>query len=575
MGIVDDLLRMQAQMATDRAYWEDAWRDIADMVYPSSSRLFSGASGVSTIGSEIRNDPAQKPSSIERSRELYDPTAVWAAERLTSGMESLVIPRAQKWHSLSLDDPFDPEPTDLQEEWLDRLRDYLFAVRYDAKSNFALSAQKAMRSTCVFGTGILYSEENLGRRNVDPVKAPFFYRHVPLIEAYLGVNAYDVVDKCIRLVDMPARAAVDYFGSDNVSAKVREKAASPENAEKPVTFCHAVLPRDEAGDYKTKKAGFDFASFWFEPETKHLIKDSGFRTFPYHVMWWDQDDHSAYGRSPAMAVMPSIKMLQPMKKASLQSMQQLVKPPLATMPGVYRSRLNLNPGAVNPGYLDETGRLKAQPLVTTTMNPQGVNALLESERAIVTQGMYVNLFQILVDNPQMSATEAMLRANEKGDLLGPAGAKMEHGLGLAVDREIDIIGSLRAFDEPSPLAPPGNMNGKQVHVRVTGPLARLRRMAEYQGMTEIMAMVGNFAQYDQSVLDRLDADETLEMMREIRGAPRRMFKTDDEVATIRQTKAAQLEQQNAMMMAGQMADAAGKATPALKAMSAANQGMAA
>lgn len=164
----------------------------------------------------------------------------------------------------------------------------------------------------------------------------------------------------------------------------------------------------------------------------------------------------------------------------------------------------------------------------------------------------------------------MLRANEKGEQLGPAGAKIESGIAQGVDREVDIVQRKGAFEAGSPLEPPASIGGKNVSPAFTGPLARMRRMAELQGVQTVLQMGSALAQYDQGVLVRIDADETLELTREISGAPRKMFKRDEVVAQTREAQAQQMEQAAALQMAQGMATAAKDATPAMQAMAQAN-----
>lgn len=569
MGVVEDLFRMQQVMAYDRAFWEDAWRDLAQVYMPSSSHLYDYGGGTYALTGAAREMTgiANNPTSVRRGRELYDATGAWAADRLTAGMESLITPRAQKWHNFTNDDPFGRQSTDIEEEWQDSLRDYLFTARYSPKANFALANQKRLRNTTVFGTGIVYLEENEGRRGVDPVKTPFFYKSLPLIECYLGIDAFDDVDKNIRVVEFTARAAAQYFKDTGgtISAKLQEKANDPAQCEKPVTLLHTVIPREEAGEYSDRRRHQPFASFWVEVDTKHLVRSSGYSSFPFSVTWWEQTDGSAYGQSPAMMMLADVKMLQVMSKTAAQAAQQLVKPPMATRKGIYRERLNLNSGAINPGYLDEQGRPMAAPILAGA-DPGWAERIMELKRNSVREGMYTNLFQILVDNPQMTATEALIRANEKGELLGPSGAKIEGGIASGVDREIDIITRKGAFEQGSPLEPPQSMVGKDISVQFTGPLARLRRMQELQGVESVLGLAERIGKYDPTILDRMDTDETLELAREIGGAPRKMLKTDDEVASIRQQRAQQQERQAALMATEQLAGAAGKATPAIKAI---------
>lgn len=577
MGVVEDLFRMQQVMAFDRHYWEDAWREIAQVYMPSASHLYDYGGTGQVVNSAARemSGHTRQPTSVNRGRELYDATGAWAVDRLTAGMESLITPRGQKWHSFTLDDPFGREPIDVEEEWLDKLRDYAFDARYSARSNFSLANQKRLRTTTAFGTGIVYSEENEGRRGIDPVKTPFFYKSLPLIECYLGIDNFDDVDKCIRLTEWSARSAARYFDEvgGTISDKLRAKAEDPAQADKTVTLMHAVLPREEAGEYKDKRRNAPYASFWIEVDTKHLVKSGGYFTFPFSTTWWEQTDGSAYGQSPAMMMLADVKMLQVMNKSAAQAAQQAVKPPMATRKGIYRERLNLNNGAINPGYLDDQGRPMAAPIVTGA-NPSWAERIIENKRNAVREGLYTNLFQILIDNPQMTATEALLRANEKGELLGPAGAKIEAGVALGIERELDIITRKGAFEQGSPLEPPQSMIGRNVGAKFTGPLARLRRAQEMQGVGAVLEIAGQIAQYDPAVMDRIDTDDTLEIAREVGGAPRKMFHTDEEVATTRQARAQQQEQAAALAATEQMANAAGKATPALQAMSQAQRGAA-
>lgn len=54
--------------------------------------------------------------------------------------------------------------------------------------------------------------------------------------------------------------------------------------------------------------------------------------------------------------------------------------------------------------------------------------------------VFITLFQILVDNPQMTATEAMLRAQEKGQLLAPTAGRIQaEFLGTLILRKLTLL----------------------------------------------------------------------------------------------------------------------------------------
>ncbi len=566
MGIVDDLLVRQTALASERIHWESVWQDIVALAMPFASQRFSRtpASWASAPLTGFEN----RPEATERSRELYDSTAAVAVDRLTAAMESMVTPRAARWHGLAMDDrlsrraaggaaggPAATASNSAEEEWFDGLTDYLFAARYDTRSGFALANQRAVRAACGIGTGVVYVEENFGYRGLDPSAVPFLYRSLPIAECYLGVDAFDEVDQCFRLHDMSARAAVSYFGEDKVSPKLKEMAGDAKRQDTKVRILHAVMPREDAGE-AAGAARMPFASFWLEVESRHLISRSGFEEFPFIVYHWDQSDGSPYGQSPVMAVLSDLKMLQVMNKNAVQASQQMIKPPMATMAGVYGRRLNLNPGKTNPGYLGEDGRLKVQPLITG-QNPRLAEGLIEAKRNGVRESLYVNLFQSLIDAPQMTATEAMIRQTEKAELLGPAGAKIQAGLSRLVTREIAILERRGVFRPGSPLAPPAGLAGATVNVKFTSPLDRQRRMADVQGVQATLEMAGKLAAIDPSVMDRIDVDESLDIAQKTFGAPRRMLKDDETVAAARFERA-EAEQGAQLAALGQMAQALGQ-----------------
>ena len=548
MALVDDLMTRQAALASERIQWESVWQDVVALAMPFSSRLYSRMSG--SAGGSLATTPLtgfeNRPEAAERSRELYDSTAAVALDRLTAAMESMVTPRAARWHGLARDKrsgavavlpgngPAGADGDGAEAEWFDALTDHLFAVRYDTRSGFALANQRAIRAACGIGTGIVHVEENFGYRGLDPDAVPFLYRALPIAECFLGADAYGETDQCFRLHDMSARNAAAYFGAERISPKLREMADDPRRRDQKVRILHAVMPREETG--KDNRGDMAFASFWVETEGRHLIARSGFEEFPFIVYHWDQCDGSPYGQSPIMAVLSDLKMLQVMNRNAVQASQQMIKPPMATMAGIYGRRLNLNPGKTNPGHLGEDGRLKVQPLITG-QNPRLAEGLIEAKRASVRESLYINLFQSLVDAPQMTATEAMIRQNEKAELLGPAGAKIQAGLSRLVGREIAILERRGAFRPGAPLAPPPSLAGSSVHVRFTSPLERQRRMGDVQGVQATLEMAGRLAAIDPAVIDRIDADASLDIARETFGAPRRMLKPDEEVAVTRLERA--------------------------------------
>src|SRR5262249_28550024 len=138
--------------------------------------------------------------------------------------------------------------------------------------------------------------------------------------------------------------------------------------------------------------------------------------FPFACSRYDQTPLEVYGRGPAQMVLPALKTLNAQKRTFLKQGHRAADPVLLTADdGIVD--VDLRPDAMNKGGVSADGR----PLITTL--PVGnidVNEkMMDMERSIINDTFLVTLFQIMVETPQMTATEVVERVNEKGILLAP------------------------------------------------------------------------------------------------------------------------------------------------------------
>ena len=82
------------------------------------------------------------PNSTTRVKSIYDNTGMMACDRLASGMEVLVTPQSEKWHGLTVADMLHDKTTDEENIYLERLRNFQFALRYDPRAGFIPSPPK-------------------------------------------------------------------------------------------------------------------------------------------------------------------------------------------------------------------------------------------------------------------------------------------------------------------------------------------------------------------------------------------------------------------------------------------------
>ncbi len=545
MSYVADILDEFQQLATARLPWETHWRDIAKYVLPQTE-------GFDTLLSSYPNAAIETvvstPVAATKSKDLYDMTSLWAIERLTAGMISLKTPETEQWHNNQLDDPFGAEPTHDEEVALERLRNYQFKVRANPKSGFWPAHRSSVKSMCGFGDGWMFCEEVTG----SGPHLPYHYSYMPIIECFPGMSPHGVPNRMFRPFLRSAEQIVRQFGHENVSKTVLDKANDPKAKHNRITVLHAVRPRDDSDRYsKLGTMGAAFASCYILPDDKHEIGESGFFEFPFIRYAWSNTGVSPYSTGPVAYAIGELKSLQEMAKQELIAVSSSFRPPIATV-GKNFARLNWNPGAPNPGLISPDGKQLFAPMHTGA-RPDFAQAVMESRRMSVREMLYLNLWQIIIDTKDQggpdTATAALIRAQEKGEMFGPVGISLNEGLSMMTDREIAILGRKGAFREGSPLELPQSMADKNVSPAFSSPLDRLRRMGELVGMQRLvefaMLLAGGDPQRAAMVLARFDTDDMLERAQDILGAPATNLRPREEAEADRES-----DNQMQQLMAG-------------------------
>ncbi|MBL4785219.1 MAG: hypothetical protein JKY49_07305, partial [Cohaesibacteraceae bacterium] len=327
-------------------------------------------------------------------------------------------------------------------------------------------------------------------------------------------------------------------------------------------------PREERGSIKGSNRASLVMSAWIDLDNKHLTKESGYQSFPFIVYRWSKRADSPYSESPIMLCMQEIKRLQVLERDLDRGVSKATNPPIATpadLEGALGRPLNLNPGANNKGYLDPTRGLLARPIDTT--QPQALGFVMQVQqlkREQIKDALYIPLFQALMQQTQqMTAREVLERAQEKSDMLGPAGASFESSLSSMVDRELVVLSEKGAFGEGAALQMPQSLTGANVIAQSTSPLNRMRRSNE---LNEADAYVGRIAQLQQmgheDAGDYLDTGAYLDLARDIGGAPANLRPGDDIIEQRRGERQKQADQAQQMAMAQSTAAIAKDAVPA-------------
>lgn len=536
---VNDLLTSFAALKSDRGTWESHWEEIAERVLPRQ---------IGFVGEQTKGE--------KRTQKVFDSRPMIALERFAAVMDSMLTPRQQIWHNLRTTDESLNRNFNVQ-DFFYKANHTLFSARYSPKANF--SGQNAERWTSVgaFGTGAIFTDYFAG--------TGLRYRNTNLKNLYFKENHQGIVDTVFRLFQFTARQAAQFWGEDNLPEKIKQGLENPNQSNKKFEFLHVVMPRDNFDPERVDARGKPWASYYISVEDKMLMgEEGGYTSFPYSISRYVLAPDEIYGRSPAMSALPDIKMLNEMSKTDIRAVHKLVDPPIllhddGIMGG--GQRVDMRPNALIYGGVDRQGRQLIQPFSTgarVDINEDKMNQRRES----IDNAFLVTLFQILVDTPRMTATEALIRAQEKGMLLTPTmGRQQSEALGPLIERELDL---LMQNNHLPPLPQELIEANGEYEIVYDSPMSRMQRAEELVGVQRTMELLTPFAQINPEVLDIFDPDELARLTAEVSGVPTPVLRSPDVIDKVRENRRAQ----------DQLATIAGAAQPlagAIKDVAQANQ----
>ena len=521
-----DILKRVEKARGDRATWESHWTEISEYVVPAYSDMFL-SNGIIT--------PGQK-----KTDKLFDSTAPAALTRFRSVMESILTPRQQTWHRLKAVDPDLMKDRDTK-LWFEQANDLLFRYRYAPTANYASQQSEIYSSLGAFGTGCLFVDK------LDKGKG-LRYRAIFLGEVFFIENHQGIIDTVYRCFKMTARQVFQKWG-DKTPKDIKDKLENKPDDE--FEIIHCVYPRSDREKHRIDYKGMAFESIYLCRNTKTILSEGGYDTMPYIVSRYVTLPGENYGRSPAMDVLPAIKTLNEEKKTILKQGHRIVDPVLLAYDDGVLDSFSLKPGAINYGGVSADGRSLVHPLPSG--NLAIAKDMMDEERSVINDAFLITLFQILVETPQMTATEVLERAREKSALLAPImGRQQSEALGPMIEREVDILMEQRLLP---PLTDAMREAGADYKVEYESPLSRMQKAEASAGALRMYQYAGEIAAttQDPSALDWFNVDEMMPALAESQAMPASWMRGAKEVEAIRKGRQQQQATQQLIDAAPAMA----------------------
>lgn len=522
MYSVDDLLKHHQQLKNERSSFDTLWQEVAERVLPDHG-WFS---------------VQERTQGSKNSQNQYDSTAQIASERHASAIDSLMTPRGSKWHRITASIA-ELNDDDTVRQYFDQVEEVLFRERYSPHADFAGQVHDVYLSGGVFGNAALFVEDRVG--------GGMRYRSLPLAEVYFSIDQWGQVDTIHREFKLTARAAYQRYGEE--LPEDIKRCVEKEPLRK-FTFLHCIKPNDQRKGLVGPQS-MAYLSYELALDGKKIMKQGGYQSWPMPVYRYQMAPGEWYGRGWACQVLPEIKMLNEARKAIIKGAEKVVNPPLllhdegGLSVGTNAKGMtpDLRPGGLNYYGVSAEGRPLIQPLVTGARIDIGLD-FLQAMQAVVNDAALLSLFQILVQAPQMTATEVRARMQEKGQLLAPTiGRAQSEFLGKLIEREIDIL----ARQNLLPPMPDVLMEyDGEYRIEYDSPLNRLQKVEEIEAVDIWLQGLAPLAQFEPEILDNVETDELARHRGRVLGVPEKILADLKVIDAKRQNRA---KQQQAAQMA--------------------------
>jgi len=524
--LAKDIIKMHGIMKAERSNFDSLYQEIAQKVAPEYG------------GFTDKNYQDKRP---DRSL-LFDSTAPSALEKLASALDDMLTPRNARWHKLETNDKKINDDRDFK-IWASEVVDILFASRYSPRSNFASQIHECYKGLGGFGTTSLF---------VDKTKEGYLrYRSEHLAGVWIRENMHGYIDYAHREIEYTAEQAIDAFTKEALPEEII--IAQEKSPARKFTFVHCIKPNPEYDPMSKRTDRMKYKSVYISITGEKVVQEGGYRTFRMPTSRYTTMPRQLYGSSPAIRVLPDIKTLNEMEKTILQQGQKSVNPVLLAAKDILLSQFALIPGSINYGAIGERGDQLVKEMPTGANFPLGLE-LSDRRREIINDAFLVNLFQILVETPTMTATEVLERAKEKGMLLAPTGGRQQSELlGGIIECEIDIL------DQMGKLPPKPQIlidSGADVSVLYTSPLNQAQRAGEGLAIQRTLESVTPLAQTKPEVLDRFNFDKITKELADINGLKAELMFSDDEMAEMNAQKAQSAEAEQLLNAAPVVANSA-------------------
>lgn len=518
---VKEILKRYSQAKNNRTPWESDWQRITDYLLPRRSNWsFSNS-----------ENHSQKV--------IYDDTGVMAVQKFADGIQGNMLNSSISWLGLRMrqkklmDLP-------LVKDWLEDCEEVIY--EHFNQSSFYHAVNEFLLDFGGPGTATMYIGEDVEYESIY-----YLTRHPK--EIYITQDFRGRVNGLFRRFTLTGLDILDLFEREEIHRDVYDRAK--ENPDYKHEFIHYVAKRIDRDPLKIDNRNMPYFSVYIDPAHKKLIRESGYRTFPYLVSRVRKNSDEVYARALGMDVFSSVMSLQNIGKSLDKAVQLTVEPPI-NVPAHLLGKVRITPRGQN--VYTEPG-LKAEEMRIGANYPYGKD-LEQDKRQSIRERFFEDFFLMLNRaERQMTAREVMERQGEKAAILGSIISQLNSEF---LNPLIERVFYLLADAGKIPSAPPALLQfpGASIEIDFKGPLAEAaRRSRQSSGVLSAIEIIPAMMQWAPETVDNIDTDILTREVLTAQGVPQRIIRETEDVEKIREIRAAQIKRQMQMEQAQQAAEA--------------------
>ena len=489
-SLADKIIRKIDTLKSQRINFEKLWQEISELVLPRKADF--------TVKQQI---------GANRTRKLFETTAVHAAEILAAGLNGLMTNSSGKWFSLSVPKYKNVPSID---QWINQAEQLIADEIGRPCAGFATNIHEVYLDLAVLGTAGLYvgwSEEN----------ESLLFQSRFLGELFLEENAAGQVDQVYRVFKMSLDKVIRTWGKDVLPENLKNIFDDEKQEQREYEIIHAVFPNSlyEKDNIFQKR----ISSIYILKDEKTVLFSGGFDEMPLFVTRWCKACTEVYGRSPAAAVLPDIKMIQEMMKETIISAQLANRPPL-----LVRDDDQFAPAATVPGgIIRYTGE---PPKAFVSGANSGVGLEIMNEIRARIKNAFYNDQLMSTENVKMTATEVLQRTEEKRRLLGPVFGRLQTE--LLGPMMIRVLGLLVRHGK---MILPQGIEFGDVKIEYVSPLSLTQKNLQAQAVMQTLEMAEAFLKFQPEAAAVFNVPEAIRKIGEMFGVSQTLFNPVNEVKT--------------------------------------------